>query len=597
VARSFYLGVKPASGEDDVIDEGEYTIRLRLTSNNGALLVQDSTIKVRFVNGAVNSGAKLSAADAGAFPVATAHSTYSATKFINATLTDANGGRLIQETAAGTHDIPSLTIDMVDSAGAVVTGSTGWASQDDATTADHGYGTTTGTTDAIYFNGVYGITGTTASFPAAQEGATNSVRVRYGAASASTAINITSTPSGTAGTPVVIAAGIPVLDVAPNWSLPLTTTSATVRFPGATAGNAYSATVAFTNSASGSRTPATSTPAIYYADASGNVDVAITNSAPVDLATATVTITQGFAGSQPAAQVITWRKSAAYEVDVDIDGAYVKTGSTTTATATVTDHFGGAVAGIAVVPSFSLVSEFYSATRTYAALTTNASGQVSYTWTDATAAADDVDSITFTVVGTAVSGTGTITYAAATPAPTALSVFYNADPDATQSFAAINTAVPSTGAYASGTTRFAVQIARNNSKTVNPAVSQDALVMRVDGNVEGARITATGTDGVWFLNASNLVVSTLTDYADEFGDAYFVVGSTKSGANTVTFTAGAVTKTAAFWVGTTLGNARFVTLTGPATGAANGDLLSYAVSVTDRYGNPISGATVSISAS
>jgi len=598
VARSFFLGVKPTTGQDDVIDEGEYTIRLRLTSNDGALLVQDSTIKVRFVNGAVNSGAVLAAADAGAFPVATAHSAYSATKYINATLTDANGGRLIQETTAGSHDIPALTVDMLSSAGAVVTGSTGWSALDTATTADHGYATTTGTTDAIYFNGVYGITGTTASFPSAAEGSTNSVRVRYGAASATTAINITSTPSGTATTPVVIATGIPVLDVAPNWSLPLTTTTATVRFPGGTAGNAYSATVAFSSStASGSRTPATSTPAIYYADASGNVDVAITNTVPVDGATATVTITQGFAGSQPDAQVITWRKSSAYDVEVDVDGAYIKTGSTTIATATVTDHFGAAVAGVAVVPSFSSGSEFYSATRTYAALTTNASGQVSYTWTDATAAADDIDAITFTVVGTSVSGTGTITYAAAAPAPTALNVYFNSNPDATQSFAAINTAVPTTGAYASGTTKFAVQIARNNSKTINPASSQDSLVMRVDGNVEGAKIVATGTDGVWFLNASNLVVNTLTDYADEFGDAYFVLGSTKSGANTVTFTAGAVTKTAAFWVDTTLGNARFVTLTGPATGTANGDLLNYAVAVTDRYGNAISGATVSISAS
>jgi hypothetical protein len=59
VANSYYFGVTPAT--DSVIGQGTYTLRLRLTSNSGALLVQDKLVKVTFVNGAVNSGAILTA--------------------------------------------------------------------------------------------------------------------------------------------------------------------------------------------------------------------------------------------------------------------------------------------------------------------------------------------------------------------------------------------------------------------------------------------------------------------------------------------------------------------------------------------------------
>jgi len=590
-AKSLFLQVLPDGAA--VIDEGEYTIRVRL-SRNGILVKQD-TLKVSFVSDPIDSGAKLSAADAGAFQEDTAHDTYSADKYINATLTDANNGRLVHDDEAGSFETPSLTVDLRNSTNtAAVTGSAGLAAVDDGSESDHSYSTTAGAAESLVNNGVYGITATADSFPAIST--TNQVRVRYGAASALTTINIISAASGTAGTPFVSAAGLPVTDVSPNWSLPLTTKSATVVFPGGTSGKAYTVTTTWSAYASGSVTPESATPTVYYADSNGRINVALTNSAPVDGATATVSIT-GFATGTAADQILTWRASKAAEVDVDIAGAYVKTKSTNVATATVTDHFGAPVVGVSVVPSFSSDSEFYSATRTYAALTTNASGQVSYTWTDATAAADDVDSITFSVVGTAVSGSGTITYAAATPAPATLTAYYNADPGATQNFASVNTAVPATGIYASGTTPFAVKIARNNSKPITVDDGEDTLVIRVDGDVKGAKVVATGTSGVWFKGAANLAVTSKTEYANTFGDTYFVVGSTKSGANTVTFTAGTVTTTAAFWTATALGNARFVTMTGPATGTANGALLSYAVSVTDRYGNPIKGATVSITAS
>jgi hypothetical protein len=600
--NSFYLAVEPDNTNgDDVIDEGTYTVRLRLT--NGSLLVQDTLVKVTFVSSAANSGAVLTTSNAGSFAAGSAQTAYAATKYIKATIADANGGKLIAEAAAGTTSIPDLTVDLVNSSGTVVTAATGLTELDTATTADHGYTTTiTNFTDvadanaAKYFDGSYGITATTASFPTAQIGSTNKIRVRYGAASATAAIVIVNATDAATGTASVSGTGIPVTDVSPNWSLPLTTKTAVVSAKTATAGNAIVFTVTWANTATGDVSPVSATPTVVYADSTGTASLTLTNNSPISGATATVAIS-GFTVN-PDNQVITWRKSAAASATVDIDGAFVKTGSINVATATFIDAFGAPVAGIYVKPSFGADSPYYSATRTYAALTTDAKGQVSYTWTDAAAVADDVDSITFTEVGTSVAGSADITYAAAAPTPTTLTAFYNANPDTTQSYTAVATAVPTTGIFVDGvSSKFAVKVARNNSKPIDANTGEDALVIRVRAGVEGAKVTATVSSGAYIVGAANLAATTKSSYANSDGDVYFVVGSNTAGVNTVTFTSGTVTATAKFHSSSATTNARFVTLTGPATGTANGDLNSYTVLVTDRYGNPMGSQTVSISAS
>jgi len=601
-SNAYYIGVTPTAGQNDVIGEGTYTLRLRLTSGNGSLLVQDTLVKVTFVNGAVNSGAILTATATGSFPAATAHTLYSATKNIKATITDANGGVLIGEDTAGTHNIADLTVDMVDKDGTLVAGATGLTEVDDASTSDHAYtATTTGFADAAAANiassrnGTYGITGTTSSFPVAQIGSTNLIRVRYGASSATGAITIINTATtGTTGSFSVKATGLPVTDVSPSWTLPLSTTAATVKVSGQTAGAAVVFTVTWATTATGSVSPKSATPQVVYADSTGAATLDLTNSAPTDGATAKIVVT-GLA-SNPAEQTITWKKSAATTITVDINGAYVALLSTNKATATVVDSFGAPVAGVQLVPLIS--GSNASSSRTYAAVTTDAAGQASYSWTDALAVAAGTDTVKFTVLGGTVNGSGTITYAATAPAATALTSFYNADPATTSSYTAVTTAVPTTGIYVDGvSSKFAVKINRNNSKPITAAASQDSLKIRVRAGVAGVKVTATGTAGVWFLGAANLAASTVSAYSDEWGDAYFVVGSTKAGANTVTFTSGTVTTTAAFWSESAAANARFVTLTGSKTGVANGDLNSYVVTVTDRYGNPMGSQTVSISAS
>jgi hypothetical protein len=564
LANSYYVGVDITGGQDDVIGEGTYTIRLRLTSGNGSLLVQDSLVKVTFVNGAVNSGAILTATAKGSFPAATAQTLYSANQHLKATITDANGGVLIGEDTAGTHNIADLTVDMVDKDGTLVAAATALTEVDDASTSDHGYtATTVGFANAAAANiassrnGTYGITGTTASFPTAQIGSTNLIRVRYGASSATGAITIINTAPATTGVASVVATGIPVTNVAPNYSLPLTTTAASVVVTGQTPGAAVVFTVTWATTATGNVSPKSATPVVAYADATGTATQALTNSAPVDGAKATVNVT-GFGTANPADTVITWTKSTAAEIKVDINGAYVALLATNVATATVIDSFGAPVAGVQLTPAIS--GSNVSTTRTYAAVTTDAKGQASYTWTDALAVAAGTDTVKFTVLGGTVNGSATITYAATAPAVTAMTNFYNVDPAATSGATTIVTAVPATGIYVNGiSTKFAVQVARDNSSPITVAASQDSLKIRVSTGVAGAKIVATGTAGVWFLGSANLAAATRTQYTDDLGNVYFVVGSSTAGANTVTFTSGTVTSSAAFWSSSATTNARFVT--------------------------------------
>ena len=73
--------------------------------------------------------------------------------------------------------------------------------------------------------------------------------------------------------------------------------------------------------------------------------------------------------------------------------------------------------------------------------------------------------------------------------------------------------------------------------------------------------------------------------------------ATKTGAVTFTATSGTATSTAAMWVANATADARFVTITSATTGTANGSGTPVTASVTDRYGNPVSGVALNVVAS
>ena len=600
--NTFYLRVVPAQGAT-VVNQGEYTIRLRLTASNSSLLVQDTTIKVKFVSTPIDAGLKLTAADAGTFAVGEgALSTYSSTKYLSATLKDANDGRVIDETTQGSPAAPTILADIVDEDSVVKNGNGTLTVYDNGGTADTGY-SSAGTTAAtvananLAINGTYGITAAASwldSVTTDASGGETYLRVRFGDKSATSLLSIINTAAGT-GSVAVSATGLSVLTTSTPYDIPLTTKSVTYTVSGATAGNAVIFTPTWTACSTGDVSHKSATAVTVYADSLGYASLTVTCNAPVNGTSVSMAVT-GFS-SNPAAQVVNWRASEAYTMSVSLNGAVVALKSSNTFVATVTDRFGAPVAGVVLTPSVLTTGSNGSTTRTYTSLVTDANGQASYTLTDALAVAEGTDQVTFahTTTGTAISSaSSTITYATTAPAPTSLSVYYNSSGAATQSVSGVSSPVPTTGIYDSGTDEFDVVISRNNARQLSTS-GGDMLTLRVRA-LEGAAVTATAPTGAYILGAANTATSSRTLYGNSTGDVYFVVGSNKTGANTITITSGAVSTTAAFWVENTTADARFVTLTGPATGTANGELGNYKVSVTDRYGNPVSGATLSIAA-
>jgi hypothetical protein len=116
----------------------------------------------------------------------------------------------------------------------------------------------------------------------------------------------------------------------------------------------------------------------------------------------------------------------------------------------------------------------------------------------------------------------------------------------------------------------------------------------------GAVVTVTPGTGAFILNSSNVPSTSARNFVvDSLGNIYFKGGATGTGAISFTITSGTASATAAQWVtnGTTGAKGRFVAVAGAATGTANGDAIPVTVTVTDRYGNPVSGVSLNLVAS
>jgi hypothetical protein len=344
--------------------------------------------------------------------------------------------------------------------------------------------------------------------------------------------------------------------------------------------------VAWTLAAAADTTPLTATPTTVYADSTGTITVPIALASPIDGATAAVTIT-GFA-TNPAVQNITWKKSAATSISVDLGGAYVALKSTNVFTATVTDAFGAGVAGVVLQPALSSTSSNYSATAVIPTVTTGADGKATYSLTDAAAVAAGFDKVTFTsVAGTTLTGTNnsTITYAATAPQATTLAAYTGTYSGADSTLV---TAVPAAGLDDSKP----VATARNNSLAITPSTTNE-YKFRVSAGVVGAKVTATGSAGVYFVGSTNFVsANASTKYTGTTGyTSSWIVGSTKTGTNTVTFTQGTVSKSITFTTANASADARTVKVSQASAGGP------VTVSVVDRFGNGVSGENVQVGVS
>jgi hypothetical protein len=576
-ASTYYLQISPRGGAT-VLDQGAYTVQIDLTDSVGNT-IQRSTIKVDFVTAAADSGAKLTAASTGSWFVGDTPSiaNQTTTKSLTAAITNRDGG--VIRLANG--DSPVLSAQVADASTVPVIQA--------LTAADSGYN---GGTEVagIAYDGNYGIY-LGSAFTAVKGPLTLTVRYGLAVATASVTVNLGASSNALATASIVGAGQIDSTDAA---TLPLTTKAVTVKVkvtesPTTTALTGYSMYYTLAYGAScvaGDMAPAkASSPVKVVTDASGVAELAITNAYPLDGCTATVTWTG--AVTNDAAQVITWSKTKADKALSNPGGNYKAVLlSAQSVTWTILDTFGNIMPGATVTISHTGAN---APTAAPAARTSDAKGQVTYTWTDAKATTTTTDVVSVATVNAAApitsAGAVTVSYVATLPTVASIKAQY----------AATTTLVASTGSpitvpataigLATGGRLISATDQLDLTKSVTGASADNFVALKFTAEdaaaaaVTGVPMTVTVTNG-HILGADGIPTTSRILYANE---SFYAVG-TKTGVATYTATVGAITKSATILWKNAATDARVLS----ATEAAG----TVTVKVVDFMSNPVEGVDI-----
>ncbi len=638
---SYYVSVFPRPGST-VVDMGAYTVQFQLTDLNG-VVISTKTVKIDFVSTPAKSDATVAIAQSGTFLRLAALATTDSTgnTYANLTLRNRDNGNVRTNLGAA----PTPTVKIQQSTAAITSWTdtgTLFASDTGLQGTDFGNAAAGGTGTLKPSDGVYGLF--TSVLPSLKTvttaGSEQTYRfyAAYGNATAATSTLTLFDPSGAGSASafntdvLVTAAGMSAADQLEivndadglyTWTLPTSTTSATVRFnietSADTATPAAEMTVTPTwggSHGSANVTPATSTTGtVYTTDASGNFTVTVTNTAPVAGASVAIKVTGGASfGTGSYTATLTWAAPAAATIAVadPLSGVYVKTGSTNVTTVIVKDQFGSPVANQSVSVALGTTSANYSATTTIAPITTGANGTATYSLVGGATTAT-LDTLTFACVPTActttASATMTYNYVSTVPAVGSLNGYYNQDWNAT---AVSGTLWPASGnLYATGTTELSLAKNINTSKSLGATLgtyadsTTDALVSFALNGLTSAGVSATGAvvtvsaaSGGHILDASGLPTASRNFLVGSTGwTSNILILATKTGDVTFTATSGTVSKTFTLKVANANTDARFVTITSAATGTANGAGVPVTVAVTDRFGNSVASVALVIRAS
>jgi hypothetical protein len=631
---SYYVTIAPRQGAT-VVDQGAYTFQFQLT-NAAGVVIGTKTVKIDFVSAASKSDAVLTATPTGNFLVGGTLGTYdtitTSAGYVSLTLRNRDGG--LVRLANGAAPAPSAKIQWIGTAGNSYSDTATLTVADDGVQgADFGtnLATAPGRGTLRSFDGVYGVVGT---LPASATGTTvPAYRWWFGYGNApllTPALTVygASVAGGLLANPAVtqvvatasgMLAGEEVaqtLSAAKNYTVPTTTKTATLKFTinSAAATPVGGALITVTPTWTGpigsaNVSPVTSTTGtVYTTDALGNFSVTVTNSSPIDTAKVTLVLTGAAAfGTGTNTVSVTFAAPVASSIEIvdPIDGIRVLAGSANVTTAMVKDQFGNPVSGQIVTVTTSQSPAVVS-TTVISPLTTNAAGTVSHSFTAAAAALTGTVSFNTAPTQQATAASRTYTYVATLPVVGTLTGSFSR-----QWSTAPATLVPSTGIYTETGTAFVIEDARNLSKpmTVDITTGNDEIALSFTGltaagvAAQGAAVTITTVNG-WILDASNLPVKSRVFALGSTGSTGTIkVLATEAGAISFTATSGAVTATSAMWVAKRLNTdnantaARFVTVTSAKTGAANSTGVPVTVSVTDRYGNPVSGVDLNVVAS
>jgi hypothetical protein len=640
----YWFAVYPNSA--DAIGAGNFTIRVRVINADSAFI--DKTLTVNFVSTIGDAGATLTLAATGnhykteGLSVATGRS-------VTATVKNPAGGRV--QVGGGLRvglDTHNPTLNANYMTGGTVVGQALSPYDNGVAGEDH----VASTTYAAYTrnkqrgDGVFGITtiastGGTAEAITQAASTTDTIRVRISntAVSATVAVTILATTvardiftdltmaatgaigyTSTAAITTATAGDVTrtSVDSSTTYVLPLTTKSGTLTVnlnsSATAADNAVGATVLVTPTWSGAFesakvTPATSTTGTSYtADASGNIKIAFTNDGPINGGQLSLAIT-GFAsgagtvGTGSRTVVIAFQAPVVTSLVVldPLVNTVAKTLATTVFTVGAYDQFGNAMAGEVLQPSIPATTDAaYVLNKTYAGITTGATGTATFSLTDADAIADDVDTVKFTsITNTAITASRTITYATTLPVVATLTMYANSDMGA-----AATALLSSSGLGAS--TALLIQTARNQSRDLNSfadhATTDDMVTFKATAvkstglDADGALCTVAASAGAHILGSDGLPLSTRNFVVTDGAISWNAIATTP-GTKTYTVTCGTATATAKMTVNNAVGDARSVKVTGAATGTANGDGVPVTVTVTDRFGNGVAGVSLTLSAS
>jgi len=307
-------------------------------------------------------------------------------------------------------------------------------------------------------------------------------------------------------------------------------------------------------------------------------------------------------GANDIVYVVLYQTPVAYDIDLnDVEAtviAAVKLATTST-TVKVKDQFGSAFAGAVV--------SYTTATRNTVAVKTavsGADGVATISTTDAalsTVTTDDDLNATIpsqSIAGATFDGTADtdIKYYATAADIAAATVSLAANRPATPGTTATYDTVVTTSTTASVTVDTAIGSANSSDqlKIADQVLITATIANAAAANPQGVPVSVSGSDGVFFL-AGNTVgdvlmgtqtgaLKTLKSYTGSSGTYAFQAGFTKAGTATITVTSGTVSKT--YSIKVVAGVAGIVS----ATSATKGVVVA---KVTDLWGNPVSGATVS----
>ena len=255
-------------------------------------------------------------------------------------------------------------------------------------------------------------------------------------------------------------------------------------------------------------------------------------------------------------------------------------GSTNTVTFTVKDGFGALVSGATVKVQHNRTANGDASALT--ATTTDANGAASYTFTDvktiAASAATTLNSagtVTYYVqtanASDNLSGTNTINYTTAS--------FLTPGSLVTEGNEVTNTVGAASGTY----------------NLVDTVISETLTVKTDTGTVmAGIPYTATISAGLYERKNYASGLSQLSGFTDSVGQAFIRVACYKSGAQTVTWTVGTLTKTIDLTCQSTAGKLRALAVASTKVEAAVDQTSEITVTATDIYGNVVPSASLTV---